>query len=72
MIKSISIAEARKNFAEITAEATHGAEIMILKNGKEYVKIVAPHTPVISPDIKALFDEVANEFEYDLTELASR
>lgn len=74
MTQTISIAEARKHFAEITNQvAFQGKEFLILKNGKEVAKLVAPNaTTTTSPDLKAWLDDFAKTNEEDLQALASQ
>ena len=73
MIKTISSAEARQRFAEITDDvAFNGAEYIILKNGKEVAKIGPPHqAPKISPQFQKRLTEFSDQFTTDLELLAN-
>jgi antitoxin (DNA-binding transcriptional repressor) of toxin-antitoxin stability system len=72
MQKTISLAEARKNFSEITNDvAFNGTEYLILKHGKEFAKIIPPAVSlVITPEFQKDLETFATQLEYDLQALA--
>ncbi len=48
---TISIREARENFAKLINKAQQGEEIVITRNGKPVARIVAPvQRPMLEPD----------------------
>jgi antitoxin (DNA-binding transcriptional repressor) of toxin-antitoxin stability system len=68
--KTISAAEARKRFAEISTEvATSATEYVVLKNGKQFVKI-SPLTSTspdsVSPHFAKEVADFMEEFDHDL------
>lgn len=77
MTKTISAAEARKRFGEITDRVTYsGEQYQVLKNGKPAV-IISPAKPkrpkqTIDPSLEKDLKEFTEQYKEALAELASR
>lgn len=74
-IKTISSAEARKRFAELTDEVrTKGTSYSIVRHGKEIAQIVPPRAQVSSDDedFNAAIKQFVGEYDEALAELSRR
>ena len=75
-MKTISAAEARRRFAEITDEVrTQGTSYAIVRHGKEVARIVPPEDIVsdsIDPNLENDIQEFFDEYRDVLVELAKR
>ena len=72
--KTISAAEARKRFAELTDEVrTKSVSYSIVRHGKEVARIVPPQ-PIgeVDPNLEQDIDEFFSEYKGVLEELAKR
>ena len=73
--KTISVAEARKRFAEILEEVSQGTIYVIVRHGKEMTRMMPPETddaPRISPKLKKELASVFERYGDALKELADR
>lgn len=69
----ISVAEARKHFAEITTNVAQSGGYTILKNGKpiaELIPIGQAQKPAISPELPDWLEKFTTQYAEDLQELA--
>lgn len=75
-VKTISAAEARKRFAELTDEVrTKGTSYSIVRHGKEVARITPPlstEDTEIDPRLEQDIDEFFAEYKGVLEELAKR
>ena len=74
-IKTISAAEARKRFAEITDEVrTKGTEFSIVRHGKEVARIMPPQNKnaAADQDFNAAVKQFVDQYDDALAELAKR
>jgi prevent-host-death family protein len=75
-LKTISAAEARKRFAEITDDVrTTGTSYSIVRHGKEVARMVPPAIQPdaeVDPNLEGDIDEFFAEYKGVLEELAKR
>ncbi len=73
MNKTISVAEARKNLAEIMDEVKQGKQTYsIVRYGKEIARLVPPHSTEIDASLEKDLKEFVSTHSEALAELANR
>ena len=73
-MKTISVAEARKHFAEITDELRSGTPgYIVMRHGKEVCRMMPPtDAQDVDPNLEADIAEFFDEYGDVLTELAKK